>query len=280
MDWEFLDRLGQPLRTAALPSDVLGGRDIWADDSKHVCLAANDPSDNSWRLIVAGPGFAARVVGVVAIDSDVAHTFDVAACSLNRDRAVVVRTAYNRTSNQFVVWTSDVWVVRLSDGAALAHHAYVANRVANIVASSDASYVAENSQFDPSLDGGSATSQIRRVSDWASVKSLAAAVQAFSGDDSLVLVVPASLAAKAGFRHAMAVVDWRSGATRWQQTIADYYQGFAARPAGRDFAVGYGSLIATGCLVASWVCGSPVDITIVRGDGSAISLPDRYIPVW
>ena len=276
----FLDRLGQPVRAGALPTGVLGGRDVWADDSRHVCLVANDPADQSWRLIVAGPGAAARVVGVIALDSEIAHTFAVAACSLKLDRAVVLRTTSSMASNQVASWTSDLWVVRLSNGIELAHHVYTAGRIGKMIASSDASYVAENSQITAGSGGRSATSLIRRVSDWTPTRTLAAAVEAFSGDGSLALVVPAALAAKAGSRHALAVVDWRSVTTRWQETTTDYYQGFAVRPAWGDFAIARGNLTAIGCPVASWVCTSPVQITIVRGNGSTIRLPDRHVPAW
>src|SRR5579864_4111867 len=90
----------------------------------------------------------------------------------------------------------DVWVMRLSDGTVLAHHTYPEFLLANVVASPDAAYIAENA-FGTVGQGavqGQGTSAIRQVSDWVRVGTVgSSAVRAFSGDDSLVLVTPSQV---------------------------------------------------------------------------------------
>jgi hypothetical protein len=154
----------------------------------------------------------------------------------------------------------------------LAHHAYAPDSVADVVLSSDATYVAENSP------ARLPRAQVRRVADWSSLKTLTGRVVLFSGDDSLALVVPST---EGGSLHSIAGLDWRSGAARWHESSSDIYQRFLAQPGGRDFALARGDLTPPiACPMAGWGCSFPVDILIVRGDGIAITLPNQYVPVW
>jgi hypothetical protein len=276
---KFLDRLGQPLKAVVLPKGMAAGLDIWADDSRHVCPMSYDPADSSWRLVVSGPEVTTQVSGVLAVDSVKGANLSVAACSPGNDRGVVVRTLVQFASPTVASWVTDVWGVRLSDGAIVAHHSYPAHRASKVVVSADAKYIAENSPSAPAA-AGTVSSEIRRVSDWSSLKTLGGRIDLFSGDDALVLVEPGATLTETEPRHAAAVLDWRSGATLWHETSDDYYRGFIAEPGGRDFAVARGGLSLPSCSEASWTCGSALWIEIILGDGAAITLPDRYIPAW
>jgi hypothetical protein len=277
---KFLDRLGQPLKAVVLPKGVAGGLDMWADDSRHVCLVSDDPADSSWRLVIAGPEVPTQVLELPFVaPSQKWSPLTVAACSPGNDRAVVVRRGVEFVSPTVNSWITDVWVVRLSDGGVVAHHSYPAHSPSNFVVSADATYIAENSPSAPAANG-TVSSQIRRVSDWSSLETLGARIDSFSGDDALVLVEPGATHTETEPRHSAAVVDWRSGGTLWHETSEDYYKGFIAQPGGRDFAIARGGLILPSCSEASWTCGSALRIEIVRGDGSAITLSDLYKPAW
>jgi hypothetical protein len=221
-------------------------------------------------LVTNGPSEAARDLGTVVVDSRVPVALSAAACSWQNDRAVLIRTLYGgAVSGASAPQVSDVWVVRLSNGAILAHHAYAPESAADVVVSSDAKYLAENSPAQLP------TVRVRRVADWSLLKTLTGRVVLFSGDDSLALIV------EGGSQHSITGLDWRVGAVRWHETSSDIYQRFLAQPGGRDFALARGDLTPPiACPMAGWGCSFPVDILIVRGDGIAITLPNQYIPVW
>ena len=154
---------------------------------------------------------------------------DVAACSFNNDRAIVSRST--------VSWTNEVWVIRISDGQTLSHHAYRDGQLAPIVASSDGAYIAENT-FDTVRLGVAAypgVTVIRRVSDWTQVASEGgSAVRGFSGDDSLILLTPKLLPEVRG----ISVVEVGTGRIMWRYDGSD--QGLSAyftEPSGAAFAV-------------------------------------------
>jgi len=195
----------------------------------------------------------------------------------------VFRTAFEFASGNIIPWVTDTWAVRLSDGAVVAHRSYETHTTANVVASADAKYIAENSldTGEVGTQRGTVLSTIRRVSDWSYLKTLGATVEAFSGDGSLVFVAPAVDTTQGGLSHGAAVIDWRSGVTLWHETGADYFGRPFAQPGGRDFAVALrrGLSLPSGSCV-SWTCDSSRRIEIISGDGSAITLPDLYIPAW
>ena len=280
---KFLDRFGQPLKAVALPKGIMAGFDMWADDSRHVCFMSYDPTDSSWRVVVSGPEAPTQVLAVMTVDAQRYRYLSVAACSPGSDRAVVVRTAFEFASHNVVAWVTDTWAVRLSDGTIVAHRSYETHTTANVVASADAKYIAENSlnAGEVGTQRGTVLSIVRRVSDWSYLKTLGAPVEAFSGDGSLVFVAPAVDTTQGGLNHGATVMDWRSGATLWHETGADYFGRPTAQPGGRDFAVARRaglSLPSDSCV--GWTCGSPRRIEIISGDGSAITLPDLYIPAW
>jgi hypothetical protein len=266
----FLDRFGQPLLSSVGPVDLYTG--VWADDNRHFC--AMDGQSGSGRLI--GPPLQGYALNFVTLPAQVAKTTTIVACSIRNDRAILVSHVDGTTA-------SEVWVARLSGGNMIAHHSYDPRLSLTVVASSDASYVAESSQEGylgvPSV--------IRRVSDWRTLASLSASdkVLKFSGDGSLVLVSPTSPAGPLPSSQAhLAIVDWPSGRTTWTYDGTDWPWTVVARPGGRDFALEMGQLPKSGgpCPPAN-PCVAPEPtriILIVHDDGSSKRLPSRYYPTW
>jgi hypothetical protein len=269
----FLDRLGQRVATDTGPSDVAGT--MWADDNRHKCLITIS-SAYVWGLATRLPGQVLQPVAVLARDPGVGQSgISLAACSYENNLAIAVRTT--------IAWPAEVWVVRLSDGAIVAHHKYPVGGGVNpggglnsVVASPDGKYMAENSAKGSKLDGSSpsvspASTIIRRVSDWQVVKKLDPALQVmrFSGDGSLVLAAKLQPLSPGG---TLSLLNWSTGSIVWQREIADpFVVAVLAQPTGRDFAfafvtVGGQDLTAT--------------ISIVHGDGSATQLPGSYEAAW
>ncbi len=261
-NWQFLDRLGQPVAT---PSTLPGAYSThWADDNQHVCSMTFDQQALDYTLWTALPGQPIKRVTVVAHDPNVGQTVvSLAACSFKNDLAIAVRTT--------IANPSEMWVVRLSDGKVLSHNAF-ADSLSNVVASSDGALVAENSsQSTGQLPQGAASTIIRRVSDRSVVATLAPtiAVLDFSGDDSLMLV---SLTPMVGGQAShLAVMDSR-GQTVWTDDGTAAFGGSVALPGGRDFALIYASPGAQTI--------QPATVIIVHGDGSVTKFPGNYETAW
>jgi len=255
----FLDRLGQRVATETGPIDLVGA--MWADDNQHQCVITLSAT-YVWRLATQVPGQASRPVAVIAHDPGIGESgISLAACSVHSDRAIVVRTV--------ISWTSEIWVVRLSDGRLLSHHTYRASLLANVVASVDANYIAENTYDTVHLGAPQkpGVTRIRRVSDWVQVATAGTkAVHAFSGDDSLVLVTNSFLTE---LPSGLAVIDWRSGAALWQDQGTSTQGTFLVQPGGRNFAI---ALVAGSDPLAT--------ILVVPGDGSIPKFPRTYEPAW
>ncbi len=216
----LLDRLGNP---------VSGTGGMWADDNVHTCAVSFDDQKFTWTLVTGGVRQPARPVTLIATDSGVGQTgISLAACSFKNDRAIAVRTT--------VSWASEVWVVRISDGQILSHHGYRDGLLANIVASSDAALIAENT-YDTIRLGAPQTpgvTVIRRVSNWTQVATEgASAVRGFSGDDSLVLLTPSLLTEIQG----ISVVDVATGKIVWRYDGPEGLAGFFTEPTAAAFAV-------------------------------------------
>jgi hypothetical protein len=260
-NWQFLDRLGQPV---AAPSTLPGAYStLWADDNQHVCSMTFDQQTLDYTLWTAVPGQPIKRVMVVAHDPSVGQTgVSLAACSFKNDLAIAVRTTISSPT--------ETWIVRLSDGKVIAHNTY-AGALANVVASTDGAYTAENSSVSSGQTGPGATSTvIRHVSDGSVVATLdpTIAVLGFSGDDSMVLVTRVPWV---GPLTHLAVFDV-AGHEVWSDDGTATYGGFVAMPGGRDFALTYRSPTAQ--------APEPTTIFIVHGDGSVTKFPGAYEPTW
>jgi hypothetical protein len=257
----FLDRLGQPVRSATQSTGFAGG--IWADDNRHLCSAFVDQQTFVWRFSTQLPGEAPRSVAVIARDPGLGHTgINVVACSVHNDRAILVRTS--------IAWASELWVVRISNGKVLSHHTFAANLQITVVASRDSAYIAENPGVTDLTvtPPGPVLTRIRRVSDWTQVANVNLRVLAFSGDDSLVLL--SSMPPGAAITPPLAVEDWKSGSTVWDGVGTDAFA-VVVQPGGRDFALALASPGPDGRMAA---------IEIIHGDGSVTKFPQRYEPTW
>lgn len=189
---QFLDRLGQP--TGGLPPHTYHDQ-RWAVDSSRLCTL--DYNSQQWHIGVRAPGAAPASVHAVAIDPSVVISSILAlgfrSCNPLTDRAVLVYNYLGRPT--------DVWVLRISDGAILFHQSHAANTLADIVASQDGVLIAESSnQSTGYLEGPTAPyTTIRSVRDNTPMLLLdpSYGVLGFSSDNSLVLVTTTPL----GIRH-------------------------------------------------------------------------------
>ena len=176
----------------------------WADDSTHICVLA-DATDGA-VLLTRSPGRGDRKT-----QTRLSTGYSVAGCSLRTD--IVVLASPN-----------DIQILRLSTGRAL--RTFSTSLTA--VASADAAYIAiSSSGAEPGL--------VYKTTDLSEPVALPRAdlqPLAFSGDDSLLLVGPAS---RAG---AVQAIAWRTGKVAWSYdprgASVDSVQ---ARPSAGDFVV-------------------------------------------
>ena len=280
--WQFLDRLGQPAGSGSLPGAY---SPMWADDNQHLCAMTVDQSF-VYTLWTELPGQNARSVVQVARDSGPGQTtVGLAACSFRSDRALAVRTTDGTPS--------ELWVIRLSDGNVLAHHAYPSSALSSVVASSDARYVAESSWY---ANGGSpasgarisppAQTQIRRVDDWTVLAGMDGnySVLSFSGDGTRVLV--RTEVTQQGTPSHLAIFKWDEAGTMttiWHYQVSEQLATSTAEPGGDSFAFGFvqpGDQATEWCAPGAPACAHLQGILIVHGDGSTVQLPARYNPTW
>ena len=251
---QFLDRLGRT---------VSGTGGTWADDNLHTCSVSQD-THMTWTLTTGGPGQTSKAVGVVAQDAAVGQTvIDFAACSFKNDRAILVRTS--------VAWPSEVWVIRLSDGAVLAHNAIQnAKQLVDVIASADGSLIAENSgQWTGGAGNGAPATVIRRLSDGAVVTTLdpSMGVLGFSSDNKVALVGVAPWVA--GTASHLGLVDVGTGHVLWRYDGGDQLAGFFADPSGSGVAVLLQPVNAPGPHPS-------VKVILVSGNGSSTTMPGPY----
>ena len=245
---------------------TLKGGPGWSDDSKQSCrmsTASGDvPSGNGepgW-LFTGSIGTAGhRVAQLGEFGGQSAPS--VVACSPSTDRAVVAEGV--------IMWTREVWLVRLSTGTVLYHHLYADGQVASLViASHDGRYLAEqlimSSSQGPVVYGDT---QIRRTSDGAVLARIPRqAVVGFSWDGSRVVTTPAY---QSGGPNEVRVVDWQHNQVLWRHSLAPQDQtGYGRvdllpRPEGTDIAIAVGR---------STTDGTPDQyegLWIIRGDGDS-----------
>jgi hypothetical protein len=261
---EILDRLGQPVPVvgAAIPSVNFP---IWADDSRHTCGVALDLQTLTSTLVTLVPGQAVNPVVVLGRDQNLPGSYRIASCSFREDRAIVVRSSNPAPA--------EVLVVRISTGQVFSLFNYASpGLLADVVASSDSKFVAENSGQSVGQAGtGAPHTIIRRVQDKAVVATLppTTGVLAFSSDDSLIFVYTTPWAG--GAPTALAVIDVQSGQSIWTYNGPGMFGNVIAEPGGRDFAI----------YVRKPAVQDPLtDLMIVHSDGTVTDFPRRYAPAW
>lgn len=268
---QYLDRLGNAL---PVPSpEQLTHSAKWADDSRQVCVLASLPYGtlpSPWQIGVMSLGTGAISYHPVGIDSPNLHSgiiaVEISSCSPRNDRAILTYVWPERPT--------EVWVVRLSDGALLVHHLYPAGQLAGLLASPDGAYIAESSAAsasDPTTLAAPAT-VIRRVADWQVVLPLPAYTQVlgFSGDGTHVLISKQPVTT--GLPAHLEIVDWTVPHGVWNYDGPLVLDRLLFEPASGGFAL---------ALVDAGRPQSPVNtILIVHGDGSSAPIPGRYDVPW
>lgn len=248
---QLLDRLGKP---------VTGTAGIWADDNLHTCWVAFDQQALTWTLVTGGPNLPAQNVAVIAHDPVGQTGITVAACSFKRDVAIAVRTS--------IMWPSQMWVITLSSGQVSKPIDFSSSEhLASVVASADASLLAENSTSSFGGNKGTQPTVIRRTADGSVVTTLdgTLGVLGFSADDSLALVESPAVSAQSGYFE---VIEVATGKAVWRYDTDKQYVRHIAQPGGGAFAI-----VLTGSVTPNF----PVTVLIVYSDGRSIELPAGYL---
>lgn len=240
------DRHGSKVGDVPLIGKTVG---TWADDSRHLCAmrysgTATSAADGPTTLVVSQPGEAARDVAQVG-RLQAQSGPSVMACSIVADTAVVTQSIMGNTQ--------EIWMVRLSTGAVLAHHTYATDSTSStmVTASRDGALLAETRQPFPAGSGPTTTS-IRRTADRSELARVDGRVAGFSWDGELAVILNDS-------GTGASVVRWRTGETLWTAPPGHSVGPVLAEPNGSHVAVG---LNVTG----------RVDLWIVGPDGARLAL--------
>jgi hypothetical protein len=240
---DIRDRSGAVVAT--LPGNTKGFPGTWADDGQHYCSMASEspfgqPGGKPTTLQVTAVGQAPRNVVQVGRAYEQAG-IGVAACSIEKDRAVVVQSSSTGNTVQF-------WVVQISTGRIL----WTRANGGDLGSSRDGQYLAEV---------GNATRSTTTIygPTGAVLGHLAGVVNGFSWDGSLVVV--------GDYSGPVSVVRWRDGAVLWSGPSVAAYWTALPEPGGQRIAV--------------WVRNPdhpqtggfpPVDLYVVSPDGQAKKL--------
>lgn len=259
---QSFDRLGMPIPEN--PS-LLFERQVWADDSRHLCTL--DYNSFQWHIGLRTPGATPTSLRTVAIDPSVVQSgiiaLDFSSCSPSDDRAVLVYNYFGRPAQY--------WVVRLSDGTVLNNQTFPANVLAGIVASPDGTMVAENSATaSGSLLGGAAPSTtIRRTAGGSTILSLdpTFGVIAFSRDDSVALVSTSPWAT--GVPTQLALLNMLTGSVIWRSGGQDGLTAVLEQPGGTAFALFLQHPYDT-------TLHATVHVLIVQANGATIAIPGPF----
>jgi hypothetical protein len=224
---DIQDRTGRsvgPLTNASVnPFHV-----TWADDEVHYCQVV--PA--AYKGVGPGPGLLQLVlpggkvtnvtqIGTFPPASQNQPPPSVAACSVENDRAVVLQAA---TPSPLAVQD---WVVQLSTGRILwTHTIKVPGSPAGVgvVSTHDALYVAETT-----WSSGQATATIYGP-DGSAIGHLAAFVQAFSWDGSLVVTSASS-------GSSVSLMRWRDATVLWTGPDGFHFVGARSEPGGNRIAI-------------------------------------------
>jgi len=193
----------------------------WADDEQHFCqmvsASALPPAGGEPATLRLGaPGTTPKNIAQVAAMYDQAGA-GVVACSVRRDRAVVVQWDSIGNSRQF-------WVVQLSTGRILLDSARLSITMRNVWASPDGQYIAVVRAIT-----GQATETVVYGPTGSLLGKVAGAVQAFSWDGSIAVVSNAD--------NSVSAIRWRDGSHLWDAPQGLTFEGALAEPDGQRVAV-------------------------------------------
>jgi hypothetical protein len=240
------DRTGGVVATLA--GNTKGFPGTWADDGRHYCIMASKDALGQVggvpaTLQVTAVGQAPR--NVVQIGRVYEQTSaGIAACSIDKDRAVAVQSSSIGTAVQF-------WVVQLSTGRVL-----WTRPSGDIRASRDGQYIAEISYNQTT---GSSSTTIYSPTG-AVLGHVAGRVDGFSWDGSLAVQM-------AAYGEQVSVINWRSGTVVWKGPNNGGYLEAMPEPGGQRIAVSLSDPLhpqAGGF--------APRNVYIVGPDGQAVEL--------
>lgn len=241
------DRIGALVASPTVNTKGFAG--TWADDGRDYCSmvsksVAAPAGGEPTTLQVTAVGQAPRNVVQVGRVYD-QTSVGVAACSIEKDRAVAVQSASIGSTVQF-------WVVQLSTGRVL----WTRPSTGDIRSSRDGQYIAEVVRSQAT---GSTTTTIYSPSG-AVLGHVAGRVEAFSWDGSLALQM-------ADYNAPVSVVRWRDGTVLWTSPSGAAYYDALPEPGGQRIAVSVSdpNHPQTGGF-------PPVNVYVVGPDGQAVQL--------
>ncbi|HKW71075.1 MAG TPA: hypothetical protein VJP81_10870 [Candidatus Dormibacteraeota bacterium] len=260
--YQFLDRLGQQVGIDPTPYQS----QMWADDSRHLCVL--EGNSGQWKIGLRAPGAAPASLHQVALDSSNLRSDLInrgfSSCSAQNDRAIITYS--------FVGAPAEVWVVRISDGSILFHKVDQANTFSAIVASGDGGLIADNSGQSLGYDAGPTppATLIERAADGSTVRALDPSIRvlAFSGDDRLALVTTAPNAA--GRVTHLALVRVADGSVLWRYDGGLQYTESLIEPNGSAIVVMQQSQ-------SDEQVHPSVGVVILHPDGTSIPLEGEFI---
>jgi hypothetical protein len=250
------DRSGAVVGTVPVSPYTKTFPGTWADDGQHICsMFSESPfgqvGGKPTTLQVTTVGKQTR--NVVQVGRAYEQGFiEVAACSIERDRAVIVQSGSIHNAVQ-------LWVVQLSTGRILWTRSYAADgsSTVDIRASRDGQLIAEN--ISDCCPATARTTTTIYGPTGAVLGHPAGRVNAFSWDGSLAVV--------GDFNGPASVVRWRDGTILWSGPSNAGYWSAMSEPGGQR--------------VAIWVRdpnppqtpgSQPLDVYAVGPDGHAVEL--------
>jgi hypothetical protein len=217
------DRTGAIVAT--LPGNTKGFAGTWADDGRHICgmvsKSATPPAGGEpATLQVWVLGQAPRNVVQIGRAYEQA-SIGVAACSIEKDRAVVVQSGGQG------IGTAQFWVIQLSTGRILWTRSYPLDGLTtiDIRPSRDAQNIAE-------VKYSAATASATTIygPSGAVVAHVAGRVEGFSWDGSLAVQM-------ADYTGPVSIIHWRDGSVVWTSPSGAGYSEAMPEPGGQRIAV-------------------------------------------
>jgi hypothetical protein len=216
------DRTGAVVAT--LPKITKGFPGTWADDGRHLCSMVGEnpfgqPGGKPTTLQVSLLGQSPRNVVQVGRAYE-QNSIGVAACSIEKDRAVVVQSGGQG------IGTAQFWVVQLSTGRIVWTRSYLIDGVTtmDIRPSRDGQLIAE---INYNASSGSSTTIYS--SSGSVLGHVAGGVEAFSWDGSLAVI--------GNYGEPVSVVRWRDGTVVWTGPTAGSFEDAMPEPGGPRIAV-------------------------------------------
>jgi hypothetical protein len=239
---------------ALVANGFFGGKffvGTWADDGQQICLMVPtvlpEPRGVPAVLQIVMPGQAPRNVAQVGRIYEQVFT-GVAACSVRKDRAVVVQSFGNSPS------IAEYWVVQLSTGKVLWTHTFDLSSPRLVVASPDGEYISETS-VDQANPGSAIYS-----ADGTLVAQLSARVEGFCWDGSLAVTNGGNVS------QPVTVVAWRSGNVLWTGPAGYILSRVEPQPDGSSLAI----WISTPSQL-TYANGPHADLYVIASDGQVVA---------